>query len=215
MNKMIKLICLLILIGIFPTHGQVVSDEEIIELVNGHVLQLDYLSSNNISFIRQVGEENNAIAIQEKDGLTSNVSMINQDGIGNTGYIEQTGSELKTYLWQYNITNEANLWSAGANIETSVKQDGERNVINSYIQNDGVNKRSAKFLQEGNQNKIDFSLLGSHPMEQVAIINQYGNQHEVEAHMEPTSAPIIINQHGGEGMKVNVSTSTFNFPMKR
>lgn len=215
MKKFIVLVLLIVFAGALPIIGQVVSEEEVVELLNGHILQLDNQTNKNLSFVRQVGSKNSAVSIQEQGGIVPNLVMVNQDGIANTGYIEHSGSELTTHLWQYNIGNEANLWLVGKNILTSVKQDGERNVVNSYIENDGVNKRSATFLQEGNYNRIDFSLRASHPMEQVAIINQYGNQHQVEAHMEPSSAPVTIDQYGAEGMKVNVSTSAFNFPMKR
>lgn len=215
MKKFIVLVLLIVFARAIPIIGQVVSEEEVVELLNGHILQLDNQTNKNLSFVRQVGSKNSAVSIQEQGGIVPNLVMVNQDGIANTGYIEHSGSELTTHLWQYNIGNEANLWLVGKNILTSVKQDGERNVVNSYIENDGVNKRSATFLQEGNYNRIDFSLRASHPMEQVAIINQYGNQHQVEAHMEPSSAPVTIDQYGAEGMKVNVSTSAFNFPMKR
>lgn len=215
MKKFFILISLIVFVRTFPTFGQVVSDEEAVELLNAHVLQLINPSNNSASFIQQIGDENSATYIQKQEEITPNQLFMTQYGIGNIGYTEQIGSELTTHLWQYNIGNEANLWLVGKNILTSVKQDGERNVVNSYIENDGVNKRSATFLQEGNYNRIDFSLRASHPMEQVAIINQYGNQHQVEAHMEPSSAPFTIDQYGAEGMKVNVSTSAFNFPMKR
>jgi hypothetical protein len=222
MRKLIVLLSLIVFGGMLSAIGQVISDEEVIELLNGHVLQLDNLTNSNLSFIRQVGDENTAISIQEQEGIVSNLVMMNQDGIGNTGYIEQTGSGLETLLWQYYFTNEANLWSVGKNIRTSVKQDGDGNIINSYIENDGVNSRSATLLQAGNQNRIDLSLtgdgFGNNPVEQTVIINQYGNRHEVKAFMEPFSEPIEINQYpgvGGEGMKVDVSTSTFNFPMKK
>ena len=215
MKKFIVLVLLIVFARAIPIIGQVVSEEEVVELLNGHILQLDNQTNKNLSFVRQVGIKNSAVSIQEQGGIVSNLVMMNQDGIANAGYIEHSGSELTTHLWQYNIGNEANLWLVGKNILTSVKQNGERNVVNSYIENDGVNKRSATFLQEGNYNRIDFSLRASHPMEQVAIINQYGNQHQVEAHMEPSSAPVTIDQYGAEGMKVNVSTSAFNFPMKR
>lgn len=222
MKKFIVLISLIIFAGMLPIIGQDISEEEVIELINGHVLELDNLTNSNLSFIRQIGNKNTARSIQEKEGVVYNLVMINQDGIENTGYIEQTGSELKTYLWQYNLDNEANLWSIGKNILTSVKQQGEGNIINSYIENDGGNQRSATLLQRGNQNRIDLSLIGNefenNPIEQTAIINQYGNQHEVKAFIEPFTAPLEINQYsgmGGEGMKVEVSTSTFNFPMKK
>ncbi len=222
MKKMIALFSIIIFVGMYPAIGQVISEEEVIELLNGHVLNLDNQSSSNLSFIRQVGDKNTAVSIQGQEGVVSNLVMMNQDGIENKSYIEQNGAEIKTYLWQYNSANEANLWSLGQNIQTSVKQNGEGNIVNSYIENYGVNLRSATLFQEGNQNRIDLSLkgngFGNNLVEQTVIINQFGNQHEVQAFMEPFSAPIEINQYpgiGGEGMKVNVSTSTFNFPMKK
>ncbi len=222
MKILILLFSLTLFVGIYPALGQVIPDEEVIELLNGHVLQLENEISNNLSYMQQIGEKNTTVSIQKQEGTTPNLVMINQKGIGNDGYIEQMGSEIKTYLWQKNLNNEANLWSVGKNILTSVKQDGEGNVINSYIENYGISSRSATFLQDGNRNRIDISLIGNgfenNLAEQTVIINQYGNQHEVEAHMEPFSAPIEINQYpgmGGEGMKVNISTSSFNFPMKK
>jgi hypothetical protein len=222
MKKLVVLIILLISGGLFATKGQIITDEEVSELLNGSIIQLDNLSNSNLSFIRQVGDENRAISIQEQDGINSNVVLKNQDGIGNAGYIKQTGSGLETLLWQFNSFNEANLWSVGNNINTHVKQDGEWNIINSYIENDGLNPRSAMLLQEGNRNKINLALLGdgfgSSNIAQEVIINQFGNEHEVKALMEPFSSPVEINQYpgpGGEGMKVDISTSTFSFPMKR
>lgn len=221
MKKVFVLFSLIVFVGMFPAIGQIVSDEEVVELLNGHVLQLDNDFNSSLSFIRQIGNENNATSIQKKEGIVSNLTMISQDGIGNAGYIGQIGSELKTYLWQYNLSNEANLWSVGGNIMTSVIQDGEENIINSYIENYGVNLRSATLIQNGNHNRIDLSLNGNgfinNLVEQTVTINQYGNQHEVKAFMEPFSVPVEINQYSGargEGMKVDISTSTFNFPMK-
>lgn len=224
MRKNIALFLLIIIVGMFPAIaiGQVIPDEEVIELINGHILQLDQLTNSNLSLIRQVGNENSAISIQEQEGIVLNLVMMNHDGVGNAGYIEHAGSDLKTYLHQHGLNNEANLWSVGTNILTSVKQDGQGNVIKSYIENYGVNLRSAALLQDGNQNTIDLSLkgngFGNNLLEQIVIINQYGNQHEVTAFIEPFSTPVEIKQYsgtGGEGMKVNISTSTFNFPMKK
>lgn len=225
MKKIIVLFLLTIFVGMFPTVaiGQVISDEEVVEILNGHALQLNNLANNNLSFIQQVGNENTATFIQKYEGIVPNlVTMMIQNGIRNVGYIEQTGSELKTDLRQYNSNNEANLWSVGQNIHTLVKQDGDGNIINSYIENDGINLRSASLLQEGNDNRIDLSLkgdgFGNNPIEQTVIINQFGNHHEVIAIMRPFSVPLEIKQTpgtNGEGMKIDVSTSTFNFPMKR
>ena len=208
--------------SLFAVSAQVITKQELNELLNSRDIQMDNPIIQNLTVIRQVQDENQINSIQEQQGSASNHVLVNQNGTGNRGYIEQTGSGLETYLWQYNANNEANLWSVGENIHTSVKQDGEGNVINSYIENTGLVLRSAALVQEGNDNRIDLSLkgdgFGANAAEQTVVINQKGNQHEVKAFMEPFSAPLEINQTpgvNGEGMKIDVSTSTFSFPMKR
>jgi hypothetical protein len=222
MRKLIAYTLLLIFGGIFTARGQVITDKEVSEQLDEYFLQMDKMNNKNLSFIHQVGSENEISAIQEQEGIITNIVTIKQDGTGNAGYMEQTGSELETHLWQYGLSNEANLWSVGNNINTNVKQDGEWNIINSYIENDGLNTRSAMLLQEGNGNKINLALLGdgfgSSNIAQEVIINQFGNEHEVKAFVEPFSSPVEINQYpgpGGEGMKIDISTSDFNFPMKK
>jgi hypothetical protein len=222
MRKLIAYTLLLIFGGIFTARGQVITDKEVSEQLDEYFLQMDKMNNKNLSFIHQVGSENEISAIQEQEGIITNIVTIKQDGTGNAGYMEQTGSELETHLWQYGLSNEANLWSVGNNINTHVKQDGEWNIINSYIENDGLNPRSAMLLQEGNRNKINLALLGdgfgSSNIAQEVIINQFGNEHEVKAFVEPFSSPVEINQYpgpGGEGMKIDISTSDFNFPMKK
>jgi len=208
--------------SLFAASGQVITEQEINELLNSREIQIDNPIIQNLTVIRQVQDENQIISFQEQLGGLSNHVLVNQDGTGNRGYIEQTGSGVETRLWQYNSNNEANLWSVGESIHTQVKQDGDGNVINSYIENTGLVLRSASLLQEGNNNRIDLSLkgdgFGENAATQTAVISQYGNRHEVKAIMEPFSAPLEITQTpgtNGEGMQINVSTSTFSFPMKR
>ncbi|NLO02655.1 MAG: hypothetical protein GX126_10110 [Bacteroidales bacterium] len=202
--------------------GQVITEQEMNELLNSRKIQIDNPIIQNQAIIRQVQDENKIITIQEQQGNASNHVFINQDGTENLGYIGQSGSELETRLWQYNSNNEANLWLSGDYIQTSVKQQGDGNVINSYIENTGIVLRSASLLQEGNNNRIDLSLkgdgFGTNADGQTAVISQYGNQHEVMAIMEPFIYPLEINQTpgiNGAGMKISISTSTFDFPMKK
>lgn len=211
MNKLIALFLLIVFVGMFPAIGQVISDEEVIELLNGDPIIKDFVVMSQI--------QEDIATINPQSGLSV---QILQNGNRNSGIIEQIGSGLNTYLLQDGSFNESNLWSEGNNIHTQIKQNGDGNIINSYIENDGVDLRSATLLQKGNQNRIDLSLIGNgfdnNPVAQTVIINQFGSQHEVKAFMEPFSAPVEITQYpgiGGEGMKVNISTSTFNFPMKK
>lgn len=213
MKKIITLLLLIIFAGMFPVIaiGQVISDEEVIELLNGNPIIADFVTMSQIQEEIATINPHSGVSIQ-----------ILQNGNRNSAIIEQIGTSLNTYLSQDGSFNESNIKSEGNNIHTQIKQKGDGNVINSYIENYGVNLRSATLLQNGNQNMIDLSLkgdgFGNNLVEQKLKINQYGNKHELEVVRNPFSTPIEINQYagaGGEGMKVEISTSTFNFPMKK
>jgi hypothetical protein len=209
--------------SLLAVSGQVITEQEINELLNSRDIQIDNPIIQNLAVIRQVQDENQIISFQEQQGSASNHVLVNQDGTGNRGYIEQTGSGIGTQLWQYNSGNEANLWSVGENIHISVKQDGTGNVINSYILNYELDKRSAMLLQEGNNNRIDLAIYGDDVpaaglTSQEFKITQQGNNHGVEAFMENDFRSIEINQNAGihgDGMQIKVTQSDFSFPMKR
>jgi hypothetical protein len=203
-------------------YGQLATDEEIIDLLNYPIIQLDNPVIRNHSVISQVQEKNNLFISQEQKGTVSNIVFVSQHGFQNISLINQSGTSLETLLWQVDSNNEANLWSNGKEIKVIVKQSGDGNQINSYIENHGPQTRLAEFTQEGNFNKINLSLRGdgftNSAPEQRMEINQYGNSHELNAFMEPFSAPLEINQTpgvNGEGMKIDVSTSTFSFPLRK
>lgn len=225
MNNCKKLIYSLVLVILISLSVNVValSQEEFImkDVLNGVVKEVEMMLFSNLLFLHQHGNENDLVSVQEQQGGTSNNVISLQNGLKNYAYVQQSGSGLDTRIEQHNVSNEANILLIGSNIQTTVKQDGEGNLINSYIENAGNVFRSASLLQEGNFNIIELSLIGDeftdHSLEQTIIINQYGNQHEVKALMEPFSSPLEINQTpglNGEGMKIDVSTSTFSFPMK-
>jgi hypothetical protein len=209
--------------SLFAVSAQVITEQELNELLNSREIQMDNPIIQNLTVIRQVQDENQIISIQEQQGSASNHVLVNQNGTGNRGYIEQTGSGLETYLWQYNANNEANLWSVGENIHTSVKQDGDGNGINSYIKNYNLDQRSAMLLQEGNNNRIDLAIYGDDApatglTSQEFKITQQGNNHVVEAFMENDFRSMEINQNSGvdgDGMSIKVTQSYFNFPMKK
>ena len=149
------------------------------------------------------------------------LAFLSQHGFQNKGSITQTGSALETSLEQINSNNQANLYSVGEKIKLKVTQDGDGNQIKSYIENDGGSLRSAELLQDGSYNKIYLSLKGNGftdaSLDQRVVITQTGNFHDLNVHREPFSTPIEITQTsppGVEGMKVNISTSAFYFPMK-
>ncbi|MEX2595232.1 MAG: hypothetical protein WD426_20890 [Anditalea sp.] len=208
---------------ILSAPGQEGEDVEAAVFINAQAIKMHaQQESMNSAIIQQVGENQQAITIQEQTGYQPNFFILSQKGYGNSGFIEQAGTGLNSRVIQRGNRNETNLWSIGQNINTFSSQVGDGNVINSYIKDEGITPRSASLIQEGNQNRIDLSLMGngieSHTMDQHVRITQQGNQHEISALMEPFSAPFEITQTpgaNGEGMKVNVSTSQFNFPMRK
>ena len=222
MNLRFSLIFLLFIAATGLTAQQVISDEEMQDLLNNRVIQVDNPIISNFLLIRQIDQANSFTAIQNQQGSLQNNILVNQDGAGNTGYLEQTGSGLETYLWQYQSSNMASLWSEGENVKVEVKQDGSENTINSFIENYYLVSRSAYLVQKGNNNRIDLALFGDEVPSvadaQEVQISQTGNNHSVEAILENSFAPINITQTAGvngEGMQVNISNSAFSFPMKK
>lgn len=193
------------------------------ELLNGHVHKVDELLYSNLTFIQQTGDENQVKAIQEQEGILSNFVEVEQLNRGNSAYIDQKGSGHGAMLIQKGIGNEANLWSEGNLTVAKAIQFGDGNLINSYINNRNSLPKGALLVQEGNNNRIDFALLGNNDnldesLTQAVSIRQTGNELEVNAVFESVETPVYIEQKsgpGGGGMKVDVSTSDFYFPMKR
>jgi len=199
----------------------VISSEEMQDLLNSSEIQVDNPIISNFMLIRQIDQDNTIDVIQNQQGSVQNTILLNQSGIGNIGYIQQSGSGMQTSLWQYKSSNEANLWSEGENVTIEVKQDGNDNTINSFIENYSLVSRSAYLLQQGNNNQIQLALFGdgislSGSAQQIQI-TQTGNDHSVDAILENSFAPITITQTpgvNGEGMQLNISNSAFSFPGK-
>jgi len=194
-----------------------VTEEELNEMMNSREIQLENPIVSNFLSIRQI-EQNMDFTFP---GLGNKV-IINQNGTNNNGFINQTGSGIETYLSQTGSSNEANLLSDGNNISVSAKQDGDGNIINTYIKNLDLQSRSALLLQNGNNNRIDLELFGdgvpTGVLSQEVKITQQGNNHVLEASGEDAFAPFEVTQNsgvGGEGMQISISNSYFNFPMKK
>jgi hypothetical protein len=227
MNRLKYFYVCLILVLLFVSGGYTSvfaqnCEDELRELLDGHVSQVNDLLYSNLSFIQQTGSENSVVTIQEQQGLLSNSVNVEQLNQGNSAYIEQTGSGHGTLLLQNGNGNEANLWSVGKLSLTIVKQEGNANSINSYIDNQKILPKGALLIQNGDNNSIDFALLGndgiwSDSWPRVAFIKQNGNDLEVTALFDSYDCPVYIEQQSGPkggGMKIDVSTTDFAFPMK-
>ncbi|WP_319590238.1 hypothetical protein [uncultured Draconibacterium sp.] len=219
--KRFQITILFLLTTLFLQAQQVITSEELQDLLNSSELPVENPFITNSSLVRQIDQANSFTAIQNQQGNLQNNILVNQNGTSNSGYINQTGAGLETKLWQYKASNEANLWSEGENINVEVKQDGIGNSINSFIENYFLVSRSAYLLQQGNNNRIELALFGdavpSVNNAQQVEISQTGNDNSVDAMLENTFAPISITQTpgvNGEGMQINISNSVFAFPMK-
>lgn len=201
---------------------QVVSAEELQDLLNSTSIPMEKPDVGNLSMIRQIDQSNIISVIQSQEGILQNNILLNQNGTDNSAFINQTGSGLETKLWQYKLSNKASLWSEGKDVAIEVKQDGIGNSINSFIENYVLVSRSAYLLQQGDNNRIELALFGdgipvSGDAQQIQI-SQTGNNHRVDALLENIFDSLTIIQTpgvNGEGMQVNISNSAFSFPMRK
>ncbi len=181
--------------------------------------ETDWISGN--SMIEQLGNRNDVVVIQQTEGMISNQVNLQQLKDQNVAYVKQVGTANFTYLLQSGIGNEANLWSVGDYTSTSVFQEGNTNIINSYIDNQGMLFKSAVLIQQGNHNNIELALTGNGYLAQgypkAAYIQQSGNNLEVIAKLDSYESPILIRQQSGmsnKGMSVTISNTDFYFPKK-
>ena len=225
MNNQVKLtpvILLLFLVTkVFFVVAQDSEIEDIPELINNHIIETGKLNSVNLAFIHQVGDNNMIQSQQYQEGAVSNYFILNQNGFGNNGYINQEGAGHITQMQQTGLNNEANSWSLGEATLSLINQEGNDNKINSYIDNQGFLPKSVALEQNGNHNSIDIALLGNgfwnESFPKAAHVNQNGNNLEFNAVLDSYHSPILVEQQSGSsggGMTVTISNSAFNFPMK-
>jgi minor curlin subunit len=192
---------------------------EMMEQLN--LLQLNSLEESNVTYIQQVGSSNQVRSILTQQGTSPNVVGVQQSGSSNSAYSDVDGSGHIVVIRQDGTGNEANVWSRGNLATTVVLQDGNYNLLNSYLENRGINSRTATLSQVGDRNKIEFALTGDGPLldiwAETSMIRQSGSNLELNATFDSYSSPIQIEQQSGVGggMSVDVSTSAFYFPMKR
>lgn len=197
MNKITALIILLTAFS-FASVAQVITDEEMDNLLNSQEIQIDNPIISNL-IIRQIDDRNSMVSHQNNSGVMQNKVFVKQQGNDNTAIVT----------------------SLGNNIFTEVTQIGDKNIINSYMENYHLESRTVRLMQEGNNNRIDFSLYGdevpSGIFNQEVRISQYGDNHTLNYMKENDFNSVEITQTpgiDGAGMTVDVSTSAFSFPMK-
>jgi hypothetical protein len=205
---------------VFMGRSQISSEEEIANLTGANIPEMESWQNINQVIIQQIGDNNKIISLQQNSGIYGTQILSSQQGNGNSGYIRQSGDDHKTTLRQTGQNSVANLWQEGNFTDFEAWQTGAENIINSYIKNAGLFEKTAFLLQDGNNNRIDLAIFGNeNPTAAQSIkITQQGNGFEARALMESYNLPIQITQKAGSGegqMKINISTSYFNFPMKQ
>lgn len=188
--------------------------KEITDLNTFHILGVDDQTNANVAMLNQIGDNNTIEAIQQNTGVASNQILSLQLKNNNFGRIEQSGEGHQTILIQNGIGNYADLDSEGSDTYNFVLQNGNNNEVNAILENDNLNTRTAMLIQWGNNNKIDF------PVEvkaQEVNVFQFGNGHEADITGSVGNySPINVTQFGGSGnrgMKVEITSSYFSFPM--
>lgn len=225
-KKLLKTILINALILIFfPVYSQEQDSrpedkEEILEVIQtGYATKVNPVLYSNLLFQKQNTNDNSIFSIQVQES-SHNSLILYQTGNSNTIFSKQTGTNLKVQIEQNDSFNDVNTVLAGKNIHLNMSQQGKRNKINSEIYNDGMQTLSSRLIQKGNFNIIELALKGEYTIttsDQHIRIEQYGNNHQVEATFENLNAPVEIIQTpgaGGEGMQISISNSSFNFPIK-
>lgn len=168
--------------------------------------------------------KNNQGSLNESDILltlqnqNSNYVFAKQEGEGNLTSISQEGRGHFTELIQVQNNNKANIWSLGKFSVTSVIQDGEGNLLNSYIDNNKNQLKSVLARQYGNENEISVALLNDGSTMRAAELIQLGNKNTINlvSDYEWDYPGISVKQQSGsngQGMTVNLYQSAFSFPM--
>ena len=182
---------------------------------------VDYSFSGtpNVLRINQIGNGNEMVAIQQLSDNQNYILTARQQGVGNKGYINQTGFDHESVLSQKNsegnLGNEANLWSVGGNTKNFVRQEGSENFVNSYVENTTGFIRRAISIQQGDNNRIDLELLGSGEADNLmgVRVTQTGDANSANLDLENFNSPYIkVNQTGGAN--IEITHSDFYFPGK-
>ncbi|WP_297098656.1 hypothetical protein [uncultured Draconibacterium sp.] len=189
--------------------------EHLLELMQVGVIDNGLLLNNN-SIIGQVGDANTIVVNQEQNGLLNNTIFSLQLQTENQAGIIQQGSGHYTALIQDGENNQANTWSVGVLTATEIYQKGNRNTINSYIDNEGILPKSNLLNQVGDDNTMEIALLGNgdnwtERLPKTVDATQIGADNNLELILDHSAIPgIKVTQTGG--MSLILKHSDFYFP---
>jgi hypothetical protein len=186
---------------------------------NNNLVDFNFSGAPDVLQINQLGDQNEMVAIQQLSDNQNYIFTANQEGIGNKGYINQTGFNHESILSQKNsegdLGNEANLWSVGGNTQNFVRQEGSENFVNSYVENTTGFIRRAISIQKGNENRINLALIEREENNNLMgmRLTQTGDANSANLVLENYDAPFIkVDQTGGAN--IEIMHSFFHFPDK-
>ena len=212
-------ICVLLIFFVsfsFVTAQNNVDISNNLELINSEIISVNFNGKSNLATIQQLGNSNQAEIFQQNIGSGGNSAVILQSDDLNTGFIQQVGSYLSSTLLQIGIGNSARVNSSGQNINQNIQQTGNRNVVNTNIENLSNAIFNVALNQVGSNNIIDIIFSGSNTaFGEQFVLNQFGDGQTFRGDISTSATPIEITQTpgiGGAGMQVNVSTFS-SFPI--
>lgn len=195
-----------------PEEGTLTKGETV-ELINSNIIEPGFQGSNDVVQLNQAGNENTLVAVQQISGASTYVLTAYQTGDHNNGYVSQTGEGHETYLLQTGNFNHANMWSVGSKVLQTAKQEGDQNLINSYIENYSYSFRAAGIFQLGDHNRVQLQLSDhgtANSLSGIAIV-QNGPGNSAELSLDHFEAPYLkVEQNGGA--VVAITHSDFYFP---
>jgi len=189
--------------------------EHLLELIQVGIIDNEMLL-NSKSSIGQVGNVNTIVVNQEQVGLLNNTIFSLQLQTENQAGITQYGSGHSTLLIQNGVNNQANTWSIGSLTATEVYQKGNRNTINSFINNEGILPKSNLLNQIGDDNTMEIALMGiggswTEHLPKTVDATQIGMDNSLELILNHAIIPgIKVTQTGG--MSLILKHSDFYFP---
>lgn len=219
-NKIILLFSLL-LVGFFANaqdeeeNPGTLTTGETEELLQVNIIDFGSPVINDILKLQQVGDGNKLIAIQQLNDNSTYIFSAKQSGDNNSGFINQNGNNHESLLFQNGNLNIANLWSVGANTQNFVQQEGNANLVNSYIENFNFPSKTATSIQVGDDNEINLALtdVGASNNLSGIMVLQTGSSNFAELFLDHYNAPYLkIEQTGGA--KISIKHTDFSFPTK-
>ena len=191
------------------------------ELLNSEEIQLENPVISDLLKMTQIQSDyvvNQFINVAETD---MNISAIEQEGYYNLATVGQNGHGHISLLSQKGTNNQAFLLSSGKYTSQFVTQNGDGNIIDSRVENQGWIPKVAVLKQKGSNNSINLDMTGNGVFQEgwpvAAYISQAGNDLGINAVFDRYESPLFINQQSGPtggGMQLNITTSDFYFPMK-